>query len=95
MGTSRRRHSASEQQELVRRWRESGQSKASFARKVGISVNTLRRWLSSSEPAFVEVVEAEPVVPVRDFMVHIGHVCVQVPPGFEARELQRLLAVVC
>lgn len=71
MGTSRRHRSNSEQQELVQRWHGSGQSQASFAKQVGISVKALRRWLSSAEAQFAEVVRPKPVAP-RDFLVHVG-----------------------
>ncbi|MFT5584121.1 MAG: transposase-like protein [Cognaticolwellia sp.] len=94
MGTTRRRRSASEQQQLVHRWQQSSLSKAAFAKQVGISINTLRRWLTSAEPQFLEVVQAEPLAP-RDSMVHVGEVCIQIPPGFDDQELRRLMAALC
>lgn len=95
MATTRPRRSASEKRQLVQRWQHSGQSKAAFARQIGVSINTFRRWLASAEPRFLEVVEAKPVAPPGDFMVHIGEVCIQVPHGFDGSELRRLMAALC
>ena len=67
---------------------------ALFAKQIGVSVNTLRRWVAAAEPQFLEVVEAEPLAP-RDFMVHVGEVCIQVPPDFDGQKLRRLMAALC
>ena len=95
MASTGPRRSASEKRQLVQRWKQSGQSKAAFARQIGVSINTFRRWLTSAEPQFVEVVETRPVAPPRDFIVHIGELCIQVPHGFDGSELRRLVAALC
>ena len=95
MATTRARRSASEKRQLVHRWQQSGQSKAAFAKQVGVSINTFRRWLTAAEPQFVEVIQAEPVVAPRDFMVHVGEICIQVPHGFDGLEFRRLMAALC
>ena len=95
MGTSRRRRSPSERQEMVQRWVESGLGKAAFAKQVGVSINTLRRWITQSQPGFVEVL-AEPRPALRpDFTVRVNGLVIVVPAGFDAAELRRLVEALC
>lgn len=94
MATTRPRRSASERHQLVHRWQQSGQSKAAFAKHVGVSINTFRRWLTAAKPQFVEVIQAKPVVAPRDFMVHVGEFRIQVPHGFDGPEFHCPLPLV-
>jgi hypothetical protein len=84
---------------VVEKWGRSGQTCKVFAGSHGLNASTLSWWrwrLSANTPApsFLEVVVEEPD-PAPDFELAIGEVRVRVPPGFDARELQRLLAVLC
>jgi transposase-like protein len=85
---------------FVRAWRASGLSQTAFAAQHRIADSSLGRWAQQYAPqlpapmqtfAEVEVVEAAPL------RVHIGvtgHV-VEVPAGFDATELRRLVAALC
>ncbi len=85
---------------LVRAWRASGLSQSAFAAQHRISDSSLGRWAQQYTPqlpaptqtfAEVEVIETAPL------RVHIGatgHV-VEVPTGFDAAELRRLVAALC
>jgi transposase-like protein len=85
---------------LVRAWRASGLSQSAFAMQHGISDSTLGRWALQHAPqlpastqtfADVEVVETSPL---RLHIGTTGHV-VEVPRGFDAAELRRLVAALC
>jgi hypothetical protein len=85
---------------FVRAWRASGLSQTAFAAQHRLSDSSLGRWAQQCAPqlpaptqtfAEVEIVEAAPL------RVHIGatgHV-VEVPAGFDAAELRRLVAALC
>jgi hypothetical protein len=85
---------------LVRAWRASGLSQSAFAAQHRISDSSLGRWAQQCAPqlpaptqtfADVEVIETALL------RVHIGvtgHV-VEVPAGFDAAELRRLVAALC
>ena len=95
MSTSRRRRSSSERQEMVQRWVESGLEKAAFAKQVGISINTLRRWITQSQPGFVEVLAEPRPAACPDFTVRVNGLVIVVPSGFDAAELRRLVETLC
>ena len=88
------RRSVEEKRRLLAAWEASGLGKAAFARKHGLSPNSLYRWKKALGPAgFVEVqvarVPAALVVHVRD------HVRIEVPADFDARALRRLVDALC
>lgn len=95
-----KRRSAEGWRELVEEWLVSGMSKESFARSRGVSPGTLGWWRwrlgikRSPEPAFLDVVVAEPVA-APDLVVEIGALRVRVPVGFDAGELRRLVDALC
>ena len=75
---------------------ESGESLAALAKREGLSAERLYRWRRKlTKQAFVEI-ERKPVAidggGVLEVVVASGRV-VRVPADFEARALQRLLAV--
>jgi transposase-like protein len=85
---------------LVRAWRASGLSQSVFAAQHRIADSTLGRWAQQYAPqlpaptqafAEVEIVEA---APLRLHIGASGHV-VEVPAGFDAAELRRLVAALC
>ena len=91
--SKRRRRSAAERRAMVESWRSSGKSRTGFARELGVSPNTLRRWIREfGEPAFVEVVTREPR---PAFVVRAGGAEIVVPVGFDGPELRRLVAALC
>lgn len=98
MGKQRRRTTA-ERAALVASWRRSGKSRRAFARELGVAANTLYRWIreASREPEFVEVLSMpEPRPAVNPFVVTLsGGLRVEVPVGFEASELRRLVDALC
>ena len=92
--------SESQKLALVRAWRASGLSQSAFAAQHRISDSSLGRWAQQYAPqlpaptvtfADVEVLE---VAPFRLHLAGIGHV-VEVPAGFDAAELRRLVAALC
>jgi transposase-like protein len=85
---------------FVRAWRASGLSQSAFAAQHHISDSSLGRWAQRYTPqlpaptqtfAEVEVMEA---APLRVHVGTTGHV-VEVPAGFDAAELRRLVAALC
>ena len=85
---------------VIRRWVESGLSKAAFCSVEGISGTTFFRWLSefgaeptpAATPGFVEVrVDRVSALPVFELGLGAGR-SIRIPPGFDAGELERLLA---
>jgi transposase-like protein len=92
-----------EKRELVADWRRSGMSKLRFARERGVPPSGLSRWIARMEgteaegPRFlpVHVVSDTPAAPC--LVVHVsgsGH-RIEVPAGFDAGELQRLVRALC
>ena len=85
---------------VIRRWVESGSSKASFCASEGISATTFFRWLSefgaeptsTAPPEFVEVrVDRASALPAFELGLASGR-SLRIPSGFDAGELERLLA---
>ncbi len=85
---------------FVRAWRASGLSQSAFAVQHRISDSSLGRWAQQYAPqlpaptqtfADVEVIET---APLRVHICASGHV-VEVPTGFDAAELRRLVAALC
>jgi hypothetical protein len=93
---------AEEWRRLVGEWRASGLPGRSFAMARGVNAHTLAWWawrlrsrargLAEPTVTFAEVVVAEPA---RPFIVEVGGVRVQVPAGFDAGELRRLVGALC
>jgi hypothetical protein len=84
---------------LVERWRQSGQTRQSFARLAGVNASTLAWWtwkLRAEEPpgAFLDVVVEEPES-APDFQLEVSGIRVLVPLGFDAGELRRLVCALC
>ena len=94
----RGRLTEAEREEVVEAFRRSGASKSSFAREIGVSWITLRRWIES--------VEAEPkasLIPVRvmecgqrseaawpEYIAGSG-LRLRIPPGTAAQTVAELL----
>ena len=96
----RTRRTDQQKHALVEAWRRSGLSCERFAREHGISANSLRAWqLAFTVPAFlpVRVVESQLAVPAPALVVQLagsGH-RVEVPGGFDAATLRRLVDALC
>ena len=102
----KRRRRGQEREEYVRqvlaRWEGSGLTKVAFCRREGISTVALRRWLGEFREGvlrprggFVEVRLPSPVAPPASFELDLASGRrLRIPAGFEARDLERLLAVV-
>ncbi len=96
--------SMSEKRELVVAWRRSGLSASRFGRLAGVSATSLRDWSVGLPPppatatatqfVDVEVVEPDAAPSLVVEVAHSGHRVI-VPPGFDAGELRRLVAVLC
>jgi transposase-like protein len=89
-----RRRSEEEKRELLAEWEASGLSKAAFAKKHELSPNSLSRWQKVlTRQAFVEVLSPSHrpafVLRLRD------EVQLEVPSGFDAGELRRLVEALC
>ena len=88
-------------QEVIERWRASGQSVAAFCRAEGVSQGTFYAWRKRlggpRRLAFVPVrivadARPEPVAATIEIALADGRV-VRVRPGFDAATLGRVLAV--
>lgn len=88
------RRSEEEKRQLLAEWEASGLSKAAFAKQRGLSPNSLHRWYKAlSPPAFVEVLTARPA---PAFVLRVREaVQLEVPLGFDAAELRRLVDALC
>lgn len=103
MGAIARAKPAAVWRELVSACEASGLTQHEFARRHGLHAGTLGCWCARvrrerlvARPAFVEVtVERAQAVCAPPFIVEMAHVGhrVQVPPGFDAGDLQRLIQV--
>lgn len=101
---SYRIRSEREKQQLVEAWRRSGLAKTRFARENGLPPTSFTKWIEASTVVtqvatrFVPVhVVDEAVVPAGPIVVHVartGH-RVEVPAGFDAVELRRLVDALC
>jgi hypothetical protein len=86
--------------EVLARWRTSEQGKAAFCRREGIAPVTLTRWLAefgtsgghARPPRFVEAIVGGPA-PGGFEVVLPGGVRIQVPAGFDAGDLARIVGV--
>jgi hypothetical protein len=73
----------------------SGQSLREFACAHRLKVSTLRWWRSRLRQP-VEFLKVEVTQPSVSFLVHLGRdLHVEVPPGFDAAELRRLVDALC
>ncbi|HJN78011.1 MAG TPA: hypothetical protein QGF58_29125 [Myxococcota bacterium] len=88
-----RRRSEGEKRVLLGEWAASGLSKVAFAKKHKVSPNSLSRWRKAlTQPAFVEVLPSLGpafVLRLRD------EIQLEVPAGFDAHELRRLVDALC
>ncbi len=97
------RHSPDEQRALVTSWRSSGLSQSRFALEHGVPQSSFSKWVARYTPApmalpsfaTVEVVDEAP--PPPNLLVHLGTsgLRVEVPAGFDASELRRLVGALC
>lgn len=89
------RRSEDEKRQLLAEWEASGLSKAAFAKQRGVSPNSLHRWHKALKtPAFVEVLTAPAAAPA--FVLRVREaVQLEVPAGFDAAELRRLVDALC
>ncbi len=92
-----------EKEELVAAWRRSGVSKTRFAREQGLPASAFSRWIARIEghddrTSFLPVhVAPEPQATAPSLVVELagsGH-RVEVPAGFHAGELRRLVLALC
>ena len=88
------RRSEAEKRQILSAWEASGLGKAAFAKQHGLSPNSLYRWQKALKPAgFVEVL-VQPAK--RPLVVQVGEgVRIEVPAGFDACELRRLVQALC
>lgn len=99
-----RMRTAEEKQELVAALRQSRMSKTRFARERGLPASAFSRWIARVEGLETEGTRFLPVHVVADLgpsvsnlVVHVsgsGH-RIEVPVGFDAGELQRLVQALC
>lgn len=94
------RRSPEQKQAIVAAWRASGEPLSRFAPRAGVAKSSLAEWAQRSRPclpvAFHEVVVACPA-PAPSLVLTLarcGH-RVEVPPGFDAGELRRLVEALC
>ena len=89
------RRSEEEKRQVLAEWEASGLSKSAFAKKRGLSTNSLHRWAKAlKRPAFVEVMAPNSAAPA--FVLRVREaVQVEVPAGFDACELRRLVEALC
>lgn len=94
------RRTEAEKQEIIEGWRASGLPLKKFCRERGVPARTVRYWLRprTEDPAPTQFVDVD-VVDSRlwAFAVTLsgsGH-RVEVPPGFDAKELRRLVEALC
>ncbi len=97
------RHSPYERRALVASWRSSGLSQLRFAVEHGVPQRSFSKWVARYTPApmalpsfaTVEVVDEAP--PPPNLLVHLGTsgLRVEVPVGFDASELRRLVGALC
>ncbi len=101
---TRRRWSAEEKAEILRRFRDSGLSKEAFARTEGISGSGLGNWLrkerergaSESQPALVAVCVKPREASLDEGFLEIvvrGDRRIRVRPGFDETAVRRLVVV--
>lgn len=94
-----------EKRRLLADWASSGLSRTQFARVRAISPTSLRNWQErlggARTPALAQFVDVEvvevPSAAAAGFVVHVagrGH-RVEVPSGFDAGELRRLVSALC
>jgi hypothetical protein len=97
------RHSPDERRALVTNCRRSGQSQSRFALEHGVPQSSFSKWVARYTPApmalptfaTVEVVGDAP--PPPNILVHLGSsgLRLEVPAGFDASELRRLVGALC
>ena len=90
-----RRYTPAERAAHVRAFHESGLTQLAFAAQIGVSTQTLRRWVLEPRPpsSSVGFIELKPSSSLALFTVELpSGTRVEVPPGFDASELRRLVA---
>ncbi len=98
MASSRR--TASQWQSLIAQWQSSGMTQRAFAEAHGIKAGTLAWWKwklgqQVRQPSPTEFVEVIVQQTTPGFVLELPELRVHVPHGFDAHELQRLLATLC
>jgi transposase-like protein len=98
-----RRRRREEQRRLIQEWKESGESAAAFAARIGVVSNTVYRWRAALTDAVPKIPEStlSRIVEVRTaampadthFEIEIGGRLVRVPASFDEGGLRRLLRV--
>jgi transposase-like protein len=101
--SKQRRRRREEQRRLIQEWKESGESAAAFAARIGVAGNTLYRWRSTMtdaapkvpERALSRIVEVRAAVMLADtrFEIEVGVRRIRVPASFDETGLRRLLRV--
>ena len=84
--------------EHFKAWEKSGLSQPDFCREQGINQHSFTYWRSKlvvKRKAVGTFVEVHPPATAKSFELSLsGGVTVKVPPGFDARELNRLLEAI-
>ena len=97
MAQGRRKATGSEAAELVSAWRLSHQALPDWCAAHGIDGRSLRYWADRlSSPTTIRMVEVTVPVPPRapTLRVSLDDLTIEVPDGFTAETLARVLAVV-
>ena len=96
------RFSPDERRALVADWRRSGQSQSRFALEHDVPQSSFSKWVARYTPAAVALptfatVEVVDETPPPNLLVHLGTtgLRVEVPAGFDAAELRRLVGALC
>lgn len=94
------RFTDAEKSAIIRAWRAPGLTQSAFAAQHRMSDSSLGRWAQQYAPqlpAPTQTFAQVEVIETAALRVHIGasgHV-VEVPTGFDAAELRRLVAALC
>ena len=79
-------------------WEKSGLSQPDFCREQGINQHSFTYWrskLGTKKKGVGTFVEVRPAAAAKGFELNLpGGITIKVPPGFDARELSRLLETI-
>lgn len=98
-----RMRSVEEKKRLVEAWRRSGVARTRFARDNDLPPTAFARWCEdygssssglSTDLVRVEVVPEGPSAPLVLHLAGKGH-RIEVPPGFDAADVRRLVEALC
>ena len=94
----RKHRTPAQRKELLQDYQRSGMTQREYARRAGIALSTLQRWLKRADcpPGFIALPRVSaPVEPTAPYRLHLGKgTILEVSAGFRAQELAALLALV-